>query len=148
MEVYVSKKYLDNQRGFSFIEVLIAIMLFGFLVVGVLTMTSMGIKSNSYAQHHTKAVQLAESSMEMMRRVNYNDVLQYFDGVNNSVVTPSGVTIFPVSEYGSIPQYLEYRRVLLVNYAPDVSTLRVTITWRSQGVNSFPIVLESRRVAL
>lgn len=143
----MSQKILNDKRGFSLIEVLMAISIFAFLVVGVLTMTTMGIKSNSYAQHHTKAVQLAESSMEMLRRVDYNDVLQYFNGVSHSVDTPSGVTIYPVSEYGSIPQYVEFRRVLLVNYTPTVSTLRVTITWRSQGVDSFPVVLESRRVA-
>jgi prepilin-type N-terminal cleavage/methylation domain-containing protein len=147
MEVYVCKKILNNQGGFSLIEVLMAISLFAFLVVGVLTMTTMGIKSNAYAQHHTKAVQLAESSMEMMRRVDYNDVLQYFDGVSNMVNTPKGVTIFPVSDYGSIPQYMEFRRVLLVTYAPDISKLRVTITWRTQGTVSIPVVLESQRSA-
>jgi len=147
MEAYVSKKIINNKGGFSLIEVLIAISLFAFLVIGVLTMTSLGIKSNSYAQHHTKAVQLAESSMEMLRRVDYNDVLQYFDGISYSVITPNGVTIFPVSEYGSIPQYKDFRRVLLVTYDPNVSTLQVTITWRSQGVDSFPLVLASQRVA-
>ncbi|MCX6555876.1 MAG: prepilin-type N-terminal cleavage/methylation domain-containing protein [Candidatus Aminicenantes bacterium] len=143
----MSKKLLNNKRAFSLIEVLMAIALFTFLVVGVLTMTTMGIRTNSYAQHHTKAVQLAESSMEMLRRVDYNNVLRYFDGISHSVITPNGVTIFPVSEYGSIPQYMDFRRVLLVTYNPNVSSLRVTITWRSQDVDSFPLVLTSQRVA-
>jgi len=143
----VSKKILNDQRAFSLIEVLMAIALFTFLVIGVLTMTTMGIRTNSYAQHHTKAVQLAESSMEMLRRVDYNDVLQYFDGVSYSVTTPNGVTIFPVSEYGSIPHYTDFRRVLRVTYDPNISTLRVTITWRIQGIDSIPLVLTSQRVA-
>lgn len=143
----MSKKFLNSKDGFSLIEVLMAITLFAFLAVGVLTMTTMGIKSNFYAQHHTKAVQLAESSMEMMRRVDYNDVLPAFDGVSATATTLNGVTIFPVSDYGSIPQYMEFSRNLRVIWAPDISTLRVTITWRSQGIVSVPIVLETQRGA-
>lgn len=135
------------KRGFSLLEVLMAITLFAFLVVGVLTMTTMGIRTNSYAQHHTKAVQLAESTMEMMRRVDYNDVLPEFDGVSDEVTTASGITIHPVEPYGSIAKYGEFRRVSQVNWATDISLLRVTITWRTQGTESIPIVLESQRVA-
>jgi prepilin-type N-terminal cleavage/methylation domain-containing protein len=134
MEVYVSKKFLNDQGGFSLLEVLMAITLFTFLVVGVLTMTTMGIKTNSYAQHHTKAVQLAESGLELLRRVNYVTELPTFNGVEN--------------DYGTIPQYPEFRRVFQVIYNADISTLRVTITWRNQGVESFPIVLTTQRAAL
>jgi prepilin-type N-terminal cleavage/methylation domain-containing protein len=129
----VSKKLLNNKDGFSLIEVLMAITLFTFLAVGVLTMTTMGIKTNSYTQHHTKAVQLAESGLELLRRVNYTLELAAFDGV--------------VNEYGTIPHYLEFRRSFQVTYAPDISTLQVTITWRSQGIVSVPIVLTTQRVA-
>ena len=130
----MSKKHLNDQRAFSLIEVLMAITLFTFLVVGVLTMTTMGIRTNSYAQHHTKAVQLAESGLELLRRVDYTTELSGFDGVEN--------------DYGTIPQYLEYRRTFQVNYAADISTLQVTITWRTQGAVSFPIVLTTQRAAL
>jgi prepilin-type N-terminal cleavage/methylation domain-containing protein len=134
MEVYVSKKHLNDPRAFSLIEVLMAITLFTFLVVGVLTMTTMGIRTNSYAQHHTKAVQLAESGLELLRRVNYTTELSGFNGV--------------VNDYGTIPQYLEYRRTFEVDYAADISTLRVRITWRTQNAVSFPIVLTTQRAAL
>ena len=129
----MSKKFLNNKGGFSLIEVLIAITLFTFLVLGVLTMTTMGIRTNSYAQHHTKAVQLAESGLELLRRVNYTTELSAFDGV--------------VNEYGSMPQYGEFKRSFQVTYAPDISTLQVTITWRIQGRDSIPIVLSTQRVA-
>jgi len=130
----VSKKLLNDRGGFSLLEVLMATTLFTFLVVGVLTMTTMGIKTNSYAQHHTKAVQLAESGLELLRRVNYVTELPGFDGV--------------VNDFGTIPQYPEYRRSFQVTYAADISTLQVTITWRNQGIVSFPIVLTTQRAAL
>lgn len=130
----MSKKPLNNQHGFSLMEVLMAISLFTLLVVGVLTMTTMGIRTNSWAQHHTKAVQLAESGLELLRRVDYDTQLSAFDGV--------------VNDYGTIPQYPEYRRSFQVTYATDISTLRVTITWRTQGAVSFPVVLTTQRASL
>ena len=129
----MSKKLLNNKDGFSLIEVLMAITLFTFLAVGVLTMTTMGIKTNSYAQHHTRAVQLAESGLELLRRVNYATELSAFNGV--------------VEDYGSLPQYGEFRRSFQVTYDPAISILQVTVTWRNQNVDSFPIVLTTQRVA-
>jgi hypothetical protein len=133
MEGSVCKKILNNARGFSFIEVLTATVLFSFLVVGVLLMTTMNVKSNSYSQHHTKAVQLAESGLELLRRVDYNNELPGYDGVS--------------ANYGSIPNYPEFRRVFGVNWGTQISTLTVTVTWRSHKVDSFPIVLTTQRVA-
>ncbi len=134
MEVCVLKKTLNDNRAFSLLEVLVAITIFTFLVIGVLTMTTMGIRTNSWTKHHTKAVQLAESGLELMRRVNYTTQLAAFDGV--------------VNDYGTLPQYLEYRRTFQVDYAADISTLRVTVTWRTQGATSFPVVLATERASL
>ena len=128
------KKNLNDHRAFSLIEVLITITIFTFLVIGVLSMSTMGIRTNSWAKHHTKAVQLAESGLELMRRVNYATELEDFDGV--------------VNEYGTLPQYREYRRAYEVIFAPDISTIRVTVTWRTQGAVSFPVVLSTQRAAL
>lgn len=136
----MSKKLLIERSGFSLLEVLMAMTLFTFLVIGVLTMTTMGIKTNAYAQHHTKAVQLAESGLELLRRVNYTTELEGFNGV--------------VNDYGTIANYPEFRRSFQVTYAADISTLQVTVTWRINynrdegGTTSFPIVLTTQRAAL
>jgi prepilin-type N-terminal cleavage/methylation domain-containing protein len=129
----MSTKNSNSQRGFTLLEILFASTIFTFLVIGVLSMTTMGVKTNSWAQHHTKAVQLAESGLELLRRVDYTTQLAGFDGV--------------VNDYGTIPNYLEYRRSFQVDYAADISTIQVTITWRSQGANSFPVVLTTQRAA-
>ena len=135
------KKLSADNKGFSFIEVLTAVVLFSFLVIGVLMMTTMNIKSNSYTQHHTKAVQLAESGLEQMRRVDYTNDLPNYDGA-------SAVSF---NDFGSLPNYLEFRRVMQAQWLdplnPNLCTLRVTVTWRTQTANSFPLVLTTLRVA-
>jgi prepilin-type N-terminal cleavage/methylation domain-containing protein len=133
MEGSVCKKTSNNARGFSFIEVLTAIVLFSFLVVGVLMMTTMNIKSNYYTQHHTKAVQLAESGLEFLRRINYDTELPAYAG---------GVT----SGYGTLPNYLEFSRTLQADIGAGMSTLTVSVTWRSQGAESPPLVLTTMRI--
>ncbi len=133
MEGSVCKKISNNSRGFSFLEVLTAVVLFSFLVIGVLSMTTMNIRSNSYAQHHTKAVQLAESGLEFLRRIDYTTQLPAY---------AAGVA----SGYGTLPNYGEYSRTLQATINGTISTLTVTVTWRSQGLNSAPVVLTTRRV--
>jgi prepilin-type N-terminal cleavage/methylation domain-containing protein len=133
MEESVLKTFSYNDRGFSLIEVLVSVALLSFLAVGVLTMTTMNINSNSFAQHHSKAVQLAESGLEEMRRVDYTTQLGSCDGV--------------VNNYGSIPNYPDFRRTFNVTYGADISTLRVTVTWRVMGTDSVPLVMTTLRVA-
>jgi len=137
----VYKKLFNNSHGFSFIEVLTAVVLFSFLVIGVLMMTTMNIKSNSYTQHHTKAVQLAESGLELLRRVDYTIDLPNYDGAS----------AIAVSDFGQMPNYPEFRRVLLAQWLdplnPNLCTLSATVTWRTQTANSFPLVLTTVRVA-
>jgi len=130
----VCKKNSNNDRGFSFIEVLTAVVLFSFLVVGVLMMTTMNIKSNYYTQHHTKAVQLAESGLEFLRRIDYATQLPTYAG--------AGVT----SGYGTLPNYLEFSRTLQAEIGAEMSTLTVSVTWRSQGAESPPLVLTTMRL--
>ena len=129
----MSKDNSSRSRGFTLIEVLISTALLAFLAVGILGMTTMTINSNSFIQHHTKAVQLAESGMEEMRRVDYVNQLPAYDGV--------------VQDFGTIPSYPEFRRTYEVDYAADISILRVRVSWRRRGVSSSPLTLVSQRVA-
>lgn len=133
MEVSVSDIISSKSRGFTLVEVLISIVILAFLAIGILGMTTVTINSNSFIQHHTKAVQLAESGLEEMRRVDYVNQLSNYNGV--------------IEDFGSIPNNPGFRRAFTVNYAADISTMTVSVTWRFRGVNSSPLVLTSMRVA-
>lgn len=121
------KTILSEQKGFSFIEVLTSITVLAFVIVGVLMMTSMHIKINSFSQHHTKAIELAEDALEFLNRVDYNTQLGTYNGV--------------IDDFGTIPNYGEFHRALEVNWNTDISTIRVTVRWRSLARNSAPVVL-------
>lgn len=123
----------SKSRGFSLVEVLIATALLAFLAISILGMTTMNINSNSFIQHHTKAVQLAESGLEEMRRVDYVNQLPAYNGT--------------VQDFGEIANYPEFRRTFQVDYQAAISTLRVSVVWRRRGANSSPLTLVTQRVA-
>jgi len=121
--------FKNKQSGFSLIEVLVALIVFTFLVVGVLSMTTVQINSNSYLQHHSKALQLAENGIELLNRVDYNTQLPTYI---NKVDT-------------AIPNFMGYQREYSVQWDTDISTLSVRVFWQKSGRNSNPIVLNSIR---
>lgn len=121
--------FKNKQSGFSLIEVLVALIVFTFLVVGVLSMTTVQINSNSYLQHHSKALQLAENGVELLNRVDYNTQLPTYI---NKVET-------------AIPNFMGYQREYSVQWDTDISTLSVRVFWQKSGRNSNPIVLNSIR---
>jgi type IV pilus modification protein PilV len=63
----------SNQKGFSLIEILIAITVFaiGILAVGRMQITA--IKGNSFANDLTKATTLAQDRMEELIGLSYDD---------------------------------------------------------------------------
>ena len=123
----MSVKYFSDKSGFSFIEVLVAAAILALLIVGVLTMTTAHIKTNSFAIHHTKAVQLAEEAVERLLRVDFTDLTGFSTTVEN---------------FGQIENYPDYSRTISV-IVIDAENCRISasVQWRSQGINSRPIRL-------
>lgn len=126
---HYQKHFKDKQEGFSFVEVLMAVTIFVFLVIGVLSMSSFQISSNSFLRHNTSALQLAEDGMELLNRVNYNTELA---GFNDVVQT-------------DIENYPGYQRQFKVQWDTDISNLQVIVFWQKSGINSKPVILNSRR---
>jgi len=133
MEELKLKKILNNKKGFTFIETLVSVSILSFIVIGVLTMTSVHIKMNSFALHHTKAVQLAEEGVEMLLRLDPTILPGYYD---------PGQT----ETFGTIVKYPDYSRTITVNQI-DMDNYRITcsVIWRSQRLNSKPLVLSMLR---
>ncbi len=133
MEELELKKILNNKKGFTFIETLVSVTILSFIVIGVLTMTSVHIKMNSFALHHTKAVQLAEEGVEMLLRLD-------------STLLPGYYAPGQTEDFGTIKKYPDYSRTITVNQI-DMDNYRImcSVIWRSQKLNSKPLVLSILR---
>jgi prepilin-type N-terminal cleavage/methylation domain-containing protein len=126
---FCPSRFKDMKKGFSLIELLIAITVFAFLVIGVLSMTSVQIHSNSFLLHHTKALQLAEAGMELLNRVDYATQLAGYNGVVET----------------NIQNYGGFQREYIVEWETDTSRIAVRVFWQRTGRNSNPIILNSLR---
>ena len=58
---------IDSQRGFTMIEVMIAILLTAITVIGIVGLYSVETRASSASRHSTEATVLAEDKMETLR---------------------------------------------------------------------------------
>ena len=149
------KRISTYEQGFTLIEILIAITVFaiGILAVGKMQITA--IQGNSRANQLTEAVTLAQSKIEELISLNYNDPLLAdgdLDGTNQDSSNDDGIddsgNDFGLNDDNNtignadgtdqyqIPGNLQYN--IFWNIAPDEPTtdtkiIRVIVTWRSHG---------------
>ncbi len=96
-------------------------------------MTTVHIKTNNFALHHTKAVQLAEEGVERMIRLDYETARSF---IGNPIV----------DAYDAMPKYREFTRtVSIADVDEDNVTITVQVRWKTQGLNSNPVTMQVLR---
>lgn len=123
------KKFSNNKKGFTFIETLVSVTILSFIIVGILTMTTVHIKMNSFALHHTKAVQLAEEGIEALLRIDPLLLPGFYGG--------------KTEDFGDIEKYPDFSRTITVNQITpgdmDNYTIISSVIWKSQNIDSKPM---------
>lgn len=134
MNIHLSKKLApakseSGEKGFTFIETLVSVTILLFVIAGVLTMTTVSIKTNFNQINHTRAVKLAEEAVERKLREDFD--------------TLTGET----SDFGQIDNFPTYSRTVTVNTIDvDNKTITVSVTWRERSRSGIdPITLSVRR---
>ena len=126
-------KLLINNRagrnGSTFIETLIAMTILMFVLSGVLTMTTIQMKTNFNQINHTKSVKLAEEALERKMRED-------FDTLTDE--THSFETIANFSQYS--------RTISITTIDADNKKISVSVTWRERDRSGLqPITLSFTR---
>lgn len=67
---------MSGQKGFSLLEVMIAVFLLTVAIVGAASVTTSVIKSNSFSQTMTTATTLAKDKMEELKAATYTAATQ------------------------------------------------------------------------
>lgn len=81
----MSREYIHNQKGFSLIEVLVAIVILAIGLLSLTTLQSTGIKGNARARHITIATDWGADRIEQIFALKYDDPDLVDDGkVDNS----------------------------------------------------------------
>ena len=114
------RKSICEDLGISLLEVLIALMLVSMVVLGNAGFRMVAINGSAFSQKMTKAVTLAQDSMEDVRRVGYRTAL-------------SG-ELSQTEAYGTIPDEPIFERTVTIKPvvpAPGLQTMMVKVAWDS-----------------
>ena len=112
------KKKLGNQKGFTLLEILVAITLMAVALLGMAGLTAALVQGNDFSKRLTTASTLAQDKLEDMTKLGYG----------NTATTDTTVT----EGYNTIPNYTAYKRVTFTDVdspAAGMKTITVSVFW-------------------
>ena len=112
-------KYKDNQKGFTLLEVMIAVFLLAVAIMGAASLTTSVIKGNSFSQTLTTATTLAKDKMEELKATDYTAL-------------PSGTVTDYAKADGTVQPSATgsyYSRQWTAPGTTNTKTITVTVTW-------------------
>jgi type II secretory pathway pseudopilin PulG len=134
MNIHHSESMTTNskpakEKGFTFIETLVSVTILLFAIAGVMTMTTISIKTNFNQINNTKAVKLAEEAIERKLREDFD--------------TLSGETF----SQGELENFPTFTRTVTINTIDlDNKTITAYVTWKArESSGSPPITLTVMR---
>ncbi len=115
---------LRNHKGFTLVEIMVAISILGIALLGLVSVTVMVIKSNSFSKTMTTATTLADDKMEQLKKTAYVDLTAgtFTDTVETLYTRTWTVTPDPPG-----------------TPAAGMKTIDVTVQWNWQGAHNVAI---------
>ncbi len=113
---------LGNNKGFTLLEILIAITVFSVGLLGMATLTAVIIRGNLASEKLTTATTLAQDQVEKIIGVGYSG-------------TPTSDTT-TTEDYNSITNYSSYKRVTFTqvdNPAEGMKKITISVYWDSDA---------------
>jgi len=115
----------QNQRGFTLIEIMVAITLLSIGLLGMAGLTVGIMRGNALSSQVTTSTALAQDKMEDIKRVGYSGVAEGRS----------------TEDYNDISGYPLYQRVTEVDVEspdPGMKTVTITVLWDS-GASSIAV---------
>jgi len=131
----------SNEKGFTLIEILIAIVVFAIGILAVGKMQIAAIKGNYFANDLTRATTLAQDRMEKLISLSYidNDLLDTDgDGTNQALNFGLDDNTTVTADHNDPNNPVDSRYNIFWNIAPDypinnTKTIKVIVKWTDKG---------------
>ncbi|SDP19233.1 prepilin-type N-terminal cleavage/methylation domain-containing protein [Desulforhopalus singaporensis] len=131
---------IKEQDGFTLIEVVVALGVLAFGILGMIVMQYSGTKGNMTADTITTAAMLASDQIEQIFRLDYDDAIITDTSGGNVTVALAGLddTDSPAADYSTTTTVAGGTYNLYVNTAenypmPDTKTIRVIVSRLERG---------------
>ena len=123
---------INNQRGFTLIEVLMASFITLIVLMSLLMTIVMGRYSSTLARHKSQAVQLSQQRMEQMKSLGYSTLAAMSQ--STPTITETGVVLD--GDIDSRPDMTCTRATTLADDSPDSGVLEVTVqvSWQEKSM--------------
>ncbi len=118
----LSMRKSKNDKGFTLLEILIALSILSIGLLGLAGLTTSIIHGNMLSNKVTTATTLGQDRMEHFRRLGYS-------------TTPTADTT-TTEDYNSIADYSSYKRVSFIDVnspSAGMKTITVTVYWNSDA---------------
>ncbi len=123
----MTMKNLRNKKGFTLLEILVAITLLATALLGMAGLTAALMQGNTFSNRLTVASTLAQDRLEDLTKLGYG----------NTAVADTTVT----EDYNSIPNFPFYKRVTTTNVdnpAAGMKTVTVAVFWAADAHSVAP----------
>ena len=116
-------KYTRHRRGFSLVELLIALVVFAIVIVSGFACVKMGMGLVDNARHHTRASQIMQSEVERLRSLAWA----------NLTALPAAKTQVAVASQFGDSSYTNYSLYRSLAGSGDSRKIILEIAWTDMG---------------
>jgi len=123
----MTMKVLHNKKGFTLLEILVAMTLLTTALLGMAGLTAALTQGNTFSNRLTVASTLAQDRLEDLTNLGYG----------NTAVADTTVT----EDYNSIPNFPWYKRITTTdvdNPAAGMKTVTVAVFWAADAHSVAP----------
>ncbi len=129
----MKNQLVHNERGFTLIEVMIAVGIFAFGITSMMIMQGSGIKGNATANTISHAAVLAASQFEKIFRMDYDDLVDTDNDGSGGLADKTAATADGSDT--SDPSYNIFWNVVKDEPMPLTKTVRVYVTRQERGTD-------------
>jgi prepilin-type N-terminal cleavage/methylation domain-containing protein len=124
-------------KGYTFIELLIAVAILGIVITPIFTLFSVSSLSISNSGNHTLAANLCRNQIESLKASGYDTVLELCDNAGSAYLVEENLPDYPAFSRTTVIQ--TYTADFLQNMESDLKDspllllIKVTVNWPVRG---------------